>query len=158
MEVEVTTGFHLLIRMAIITQTTLFSSFSRARIFDLVDEGGGPNTADINVAIAEAEGDIKNMLSKLYTTAQIEADASVQYICKVLTMFKLELRRSDFTPQIQQAHDRAQERLGLLARGETKLAAVAEVLPRIEQTDNVKSNDIFGESGMFDGLPTEEKI
>ena len=60
--------------MTVITEAFLKQQFDPARVDQLVDDGYGPDSDIITAIIASADGQVKTILSKQYTEAQIEAD------------------------------------------------------------------------------------
>ncbi len=147
--------------MTIIASTSPFTeldaAFDTERIDQLTDDNQGESNATkearVTAAIIQADGVIKNALSMLYTTAEIEADAGMERLCCVFTMYYLEMRRSNYTPHIEAAYEKGQQTLIALQKGAIKLADVDELLPSI-----VTMKDVYGpitRSDYFRGLPEE---
>ena len=146
--------------MAILTTTTLKQYADTERIDQLIsrmDAGVGQQLPDASIAtsaIAAADGRIKGMLSKLYTSAEIEADESMKSLCAIFTMHQLELTRSDSSKAIQIAYEEGLVYLRQLVLGEVKLAAVAQSVPICNRSEAYEDpqSDTFANSDLFDGL------
>ncbi len=132
----------------IITQAYLEGQFDKRRIATLVDDGGGAKASIIAEAINAAEAEVRNLLSRQYTLAQLQADVGVKRCVAVATMYILELRRSDVSKGISFAYQQSLNYLQRLIEGEAKLSAVDEVLPRVTHKN---AADAFQRSGYFTG-------
>lgn len=101
----------------------------------------------VDEKLLQAEGEVKNALSLQYTTTEMEANANLRRVVGSITMYLLELRRGDFTTQIATAYKWAQDQLTSLRDGTSKLSAVAQLLPSIDDTtEPTEATD----SGFFD--------
>ena len=138
--------------MAIITIANLKASFDSRRVDQLADDGNDTITANIQAAIDDADGEVKNALSSQYTTAQIEADPGIKRLTKVFAMWNLEFRRGNIPELLQQAYDRMQATLERLQEGKHKLNAVSQVLPRISPTAATDVFRVQADDGYFVGL------
>ena len=142
--------------MPILTVATFKKVFDTERIdhlaslYDPVSETESYDETIVEEIIAQAEGYVKNTLSRSYTNAQIEADAGIERLTSDIAIYYLQFRRSSFTDDVEAAYERAIDRLEQLRSGEVKLAAVEQLLP-IGET--ALDSDIDG-SDFFDGLRT----
>ena len=140
--------------MAILTIADLLLAHDPERITQLATDKSKYEENIITDRIAKAEGIIKSYLSPLYTTAELEADEIIKGLCAVITMYLLELRRSDFSDAIRTAYQDAILTLERLRDGTLKLADVATLLPKIVPSEQ---KNLFFKTGLFDGLmPIEE--
>lgn len=133
----------------IIDRVYLSSAFDKRRIEKLVNDGSGPDLTAIDDAISASEGEVRDLLSKQYSLAQLQASNSVKRMCAIFTMYSLELRRSDVSAGIKVAYANARATLTALIDGTSVLNAVQQVLPRITQ---VNAAQLFEQSGYFEGL------
>ncbi len=121
--------------MAIITVTELKKAFDAERVVDLASDYsevmGAPSYDEtiLEAIIAQAEDYVKAQLSKMYSTAELEADQSIERATADITMYYLEFRRNQISPTVQAAFERAQRFLRGLQDGTFKLAAVSQLLP-----------------------------
>ncbi len=134
----------------IIDRDYLYASFDKRRIATLVDDGTGGSADVVDDLIDAAESEVRAYTSTQYTLAQLQADPGMKRACAVITMYSIELRRSDMSEGVKLAYSTTLESLRKLRDGDAKLAAVDQVLPRITQTNAV---DVFEKSGYFEGYP-----
>lgn len=128
----------------------LETAFDKRRLVKLVDDGSTPalRSAMINNAIAAAESEIQDILSKQYSLQQMQASVSVKRAVAIGTMYILEMRRSDISKAISLAYETSRNYLQGLVDGNAKLNAVPQVLPRITQSQS----SLGFENGYFDGM------
>lgn len=126
--------------MAILTVTELKLAFDARRVEDLASDFSEIQQEPVydetilEAIIAQAEGYVKTQLSKIYSTAELEADQSIKRIVADVAMYFLEFRRNRVSPDVQSAFERAQRFLRGLQEGTFKLAAVTQLLPIGETT------------------------
>lgn len=133
----------------LIDQTYLESAFDKRRIAQLANDGSGPKLTVVTDAINAAEAEVMNYLSKQYTVDQLAANLSVQRCVAIVTMYMLELRRSDVSKGIQIAYNAALNYIQSLIDGNAKLNEVPQILPRITQSN---AQQLFESSGYFNGM------
>jgi len=138
--------------MAIVSTAQLLKTFSTDRVKELaMEDSGGVLTYDVTIvndAITLAEGTIYNALDKLYSTAEINADAGVRRIASVIAYYYLESRRSAAPEYVITMYELALRNLEQLKKGEIVLAAVGQVLPSGE----TELENFLTKSGYFDGI------
>jgi len=137
----------------IIDATYLKTAFDPRRIAELSNDGAGSQLATVNNAIAAAEGEVRNLLSRQYSLAELAADDSIKRAVAIAAMFILEMRRSDVSKGITTLYNNSLNYLQRIVSGEAKLSAVQEVLPRITQGN---AENVFEDSDYFSGLPSLE--
>jgi phage gp36-like protein len=137
--------------LGIIDKSYLLSLFDKRRVAQLVDDGDGPQSNRIDDAIAAAETEVFNLLSRQYTLQNLKDDASIKRVCAITAMYMLEMRRADITQAINTAYGQSLLYLQRIVEGDAKLNAVEEVLPRLTQTN---AEDVFEHSGYFIGMPS----
>jgi len=137
----------------IIDATYLKTAFDPRRIAELSNDGAGSQLATVNNAIAAAEGEVRNLLSRQYSLAELAADDSIKRAVAIAAMFILEMRRSDVSKGITTLYNNSLNYLQRIVSGEAKLNAVQEVLPRITQGN---AENVFEDSDYFSGLPSLE--
>ncbi len=126
--------------MAILTVTELKKVFDAQRVEDLASDYSDVqqqpvyDVAIVEAIIAQAESYIKAQMSKMYSTAELEADASIARATADVAMYYLEFRRNQVSPSVQSAFERAMRFLQGLQDGTFKLAAVTQLLPDGETT------------------------
>jgi len=135
--------------MAILTLSQFQRSFDTNSIRELADDHQvGPDMDIVQDQIDIASAWMKSQLSRLYSTVELEADAAVRDAVAVETMYRLQRRRKEISPAIQQAHEEVLKWLEALQAGAAKLGGVAQLLPRISPGTISR---VFRESGFFDG-------
>ena len=121
--------------MAILTVAELKLAFDAQRVEDLASDYSDTyqqptyDEAIVEAVIAQAEDYVKAQLSKMYSTAELEADKSIERTTADITMYYLEYRRNQISPDVQSAFERAMRFLQGLQNGTFKLAAVTQLLP-----------------------------
>ncbi len=119
-------------------------SFDTERVTDLAsdmnDVQGTPvyDVAILNAIIAQAVDYVSSQLSKMYSTAQINADKSMERVTADVAMYYLEFRRNQISDDVQNAFERAQRFLKGLQNGTFKLAAVDQLLPIGEESQTTE--------------------
>ena len=83
----------------------------------------------VQTILDQAEGVIKNSLSRQYTTVQLEADHGIKRMTAEIAMFYLEMRRPPVSAETTRLHDMALKLLKQLHEGTSKLSAVDQQLP-----------------------------
>lgn len=122
--------------MAILTVTELKKAFDAERVEDLASDYSQVQQTPVydetivESVIAQAEDYVKAQLSKMYSTAELEADQSIERITADIAMYYLEFRRNQISPTVQSAFERAQRFLQGLQDGTFKLSAVTQLLPQ----------------------------
>ena len=121
--------------MAILTVAELKKAFDAQRVEDLasdysdIQQQPEYNEDIVEAVIAQAEDYIKAQLSKMYSTAELEADKSIERVTADIAMYYLEFRRNQISPDVKGAFERAMRFLQGLQDGTFKLAAVTQLLP-----------------------------
>lgn len=120
--------------MAILTVVELKKAFDAERVTDLASDYSeiqGEPTYDetiLDTIIAQAEDFVKAQLSKMYSTAELEADQSIERVVADITMYYLEFRRNQISNDVQSSFERARRFLQGLQDGTFKLSAVSQLL------------------------------
>ena len=116
---------------------------------DKSDVGDLTDTRITNI-IAAADSTLRGALSKQYTDAEMEADASVKYACSIIAIYNLEARKAQgHTQGVLEAYAALMTKLQKLQIGDDKLQAVAQLVPTGSPTEAAK---VFEQSGYFTGL------
>ncbi|KKM14030.1 hypothetical protein LCGC14_1710230 [marine sediment metagenome] len=137
--------------MAILTLDTFLQLYDPDRIEQLASDNSrqfGTNKYNEEIVqsmITLAEGTVKNALSKMYTTIELEADAGVQRIVADLAMYNLEARRPPIAEEVKNLHKLALHMIEQLQNGIAKLTAVSQLLPlgSTEQATEAISTGFF---------------
>lgn len=88
------------------------------------------DSAIVTAILTDADGYVKNALSKQYSTAEMEADSGLQQVVGQLAIHALELRRpGNMNETIAQGYQDARQHVLDLQKGVAKLASVSELLP-----------------------------
>ncbi len=122
-----------------LTVAQLKLSFDAERVTDLasdyddVQQQPTYDVAILDAIIAQAKDYVNAQLSKMYSTAQLDADKSIERVTADVAMYYLEFRRNQISDDVQSAFERAQRFLKGLQNGTFKLAAVAQLLPEGEE-------------------------
>jgi len=123
-----------------ITVAQLRLSFDTERVTELASDYDDVQAQPVydedilTAIIAQAEGYVSSQLSKIYSTAEIDADKSIERVTADIAMYYLEFRRNQISNDVQNAFERAQRFLEGLQKGTFKLTAVDQLLPEGEES------------------------
>lgn len=123
-----------------LTVEQLKLSFDAERVTDLasdydnVQQTPTYNVAILEAVIAQAVDYVEAQLCKMYSTAQLDANKSIERVTADVAMYYLEFRRNQISDDVQSAFERAQRFLKGLQNGTFKLATVDQLLPEGEES------------------------
>ncbi len=146
--------------MAILSITTFRKLFDSDRITQLASDyselHGEPyyDEEAVTTILTQADAFVKAALSKMYSTAEIEADKFIERLTADIAMYYLEFRRNEISATVQEAFKRAQLFLEGLRDGSFKLGAVSQLLPNGETTQPIETI----ETGFFKLTENEEAL
>ena len=133
--------------MAILSIAQLILLFDVERVNDLAsdyDSGAKKPVYDADILtaiIAQATDYVEAQLSLQYTTAELEADKSIERVAADIAMYFLESRRNQVSPAVKESFERAQNYILGLLEGTFKLAAVSQLLPQGVETNSLEVLD-----------------